>query len=63
MSEVELPSRLAGRIDKKNRVSVLGVAKAIVARRPDLDCMTGEGLGGALVSTIAIASSPTPWRG
>jgi hypothetical protein len=37
------------RTEKKHRVSVLRAAKAIVARRPDLDWMTGEGLGGTLV--------------
>jgi hypothetical protein len=37
------------RVEKKHRVAVLRAAKAIGARRPDLDWMTGEGLGGALV--------------
>jgi hypothetical protein len=33
------------RVEKKHRVAVLRAAKAIVARHPDLDCMTSEGLG------------------
>lgn len=37
------------RVEKKHRVSVLRAAKAIVARRSDLDWVTSEGLGGTLV--------------
>jgi hypothetical protein len=41
--------RGVNRVEKKHRVAVLRAAKAIVARCPDFDCMTGEGLGGTLV--------------
>jgi len=37
------------RVEKKHRVSVLRAAKAIVARRPELDWMPSQGLGGTLV--------------
>jgi hypothetical protein len=37
------------RVEKKHRVAVLRAAKAIVARRPELRWMIGEGLGGTLV--------------
>jgi hypothetical protein len=36
-------------VEKKHRVSVLRAAKAIVARRPELDWMSSESLGGTLV--------------
>jgi len=41
--------RRLNRVEKKHRVAVLRAAKAIVARRPNLDWMSSEGLGGTLV--------------
>ena len=37
------------RVEKKHRVAVLRAMRAVVRRRPDLDCMIGEGLGRPVV--------------